>query len=473
LREEVIEKGDRLMNHETVGIAASRPGVFGWYRDINRKQWLTFVVALLGWTLDAMDLLLYVYALPKIRDTWSLTETQAGWLFGITLASSAIGGALFGIITDYIGRIRGLTYSILLYSVFTGLSAFAPNVYFFLVCRFFLGLGMGGEWASGEILVAETWPPEHRGKVIGMVQSGWGIGYILAATLAILILPHANFEITLPYIGHTFIQSWRVLFLVGILPAFLVFFVYKHCEEPEIWKTTAEMRSQKKLSEKGQTFTFVQLWRKDLIGFTIRAILLTSLCMIAYWGLNTWVPTYLASPVEKGGAGLGLVKGYGMTIIISLGALFGCNAFGFINDNIGRRPTFVVFLIMMALLVPVFGSITEIHKVISSVSIETLVLISGFPLGFFGTGFYSGFGAIMAEVFPTRARGTAQGFCYNFGRGASALAPAIFAGVAGITLAGHKLGYGFSLITASVFAILAAITVLTFPETKGKRLEIE
>ncbi len=462
------------MHNETVDVAVSKPGVFSWYKDISRKQWLTFVVALLGWTLDAMDLLLYVYALPKIRDTWSLTETEAAWLFGITLASSAIGGALFGIITDYIGRIRGLTYSILLYSVFTGLSAFSPNVYFFLVCRFFLGLGMGGEWASGEILVAETWPAEHRGKVVGMVQSGWGIGYILAAILSILILPHADLEITLPFLGHIFFHSWRVLFLVGILPAFLVFFVYRHCEEPEIWKTTAEMRSQKRLSEKGQSFTFIQLWRGDLIGFTIRAILLTSFCMIAYWGLNTWVPTYLASPVSKGGAGLGLVKGYTMTIIISVGALVGCNTFGLINDKLGRRPTFVGFLIMMALLVPVFGSITEIHKMIEGlISIETLALLSGFPLGFFGTGFYSGFGAIFAEVFPTRARGTAQGFCYNFGRGASALAPAIFAGVAGMTLMGHKLGYGFSLITASVFAILAAITVLTFPETKGKKLDIE
>ncbi|HXG30102.1 MAG TPA: MFS transporter [Thermodesulfobacteriota bacterium] len=461
------------MSNETLDAALAKPGLFSWYKEISRKQWLAFVAAFLGWTLDAMDLLLYVYALPKIRDTWALTDTQAGWLFGVTLASSALGGALFGIISDYIGRIRALTYSILMYSVFTGLSAFAPNVEFFLICRFFLGLGMGGEWASGEILVAESWPREHRGKVIGMVQSGWGIGYIMAATIAISILPYADFEVTIPYFGDVFIHSWRVLFLVGVLPAFLVFFVRRHCEEPEIWKTTAEMRKARKLSEKSQSFTFVQLWREDLIGFTIRAVLLTSFCMIAYWGLNTWVPTYLASPVEKGGAGLGLIKGYTWTIFINIGAFIGCNTFGAISDRLGRRPTFVGYLVIMAILVPIFGSITEIQKIIGFIRVEILLLIIGPLLGFFGTGFYSGFGAIMAEVFPTRARGTAQGFCYNFGRGASALAPAIFAGVAGMTIAGHKLGYGFSLITASIFAVLAAITVLTFPETKGKKLEIE
>ena len=402
------------MGNETIDITVIKPGVFTWYKDINRKQWLALAAAFLGWTLDAMDLLFYVYALPKIRDTWSLTDQHAALLFGVTLGSSALGGVLFGIITDYIGRVRALTYSILMYSVFTGLSALAPNVEIFVICRFFLGLGMGGEWASGEILVAESWPRQHRGKVLGLVQSGWGFGYILAATLSIAILPNADFEIKLPFLGDIFFHSWRVLFLVGILPAFLVFFVRRHCEEPEIWRTTAEMRSQKKLSEKGQSFTFTQLWRGDLITFTIRAALLTSFCMIAYWGLYTWVPTYLASPVEKGGAGLGLIKGYSWTIAINIGAIIGTITFGNISDRIGRRPTFVGYLIMMAILVPIFGSITEIHEKMGFMGINTLLLITGPLLGFFGTGFYAGFGTIMAEVFPTRSRGTAQGFCYNF-----------------------------------------------------------
>lgn len=448
-------------------------GFLGWTADINRKQWLAFLSAFMGWTLDAMDLLLYIYALPMIKETFSLDDKQAALLFGVTLASSAIGGATFGILSDYIGRIRALTLSILIYSIFTGLSAFAPTVWIFLGCRFLLGLGMGGEWAAGEILVAESWPSKHRGKVIGMVQSGWGVGFILAATLAIIILPHPMLHLSLPFIGEFVWHSWRTLFLIGILPAFLVLFIRKHCEEPEIWLKTQRMRKNKELSEVGQSFTFTQLFRGDLLRFTITATLLTSLCMIAYWGLNSWIPTYLRSPVEEGGAGLGLVKGYAWTIAINVGATIGCISFGMISDKLGRKPVFVTYLLVTALLVPLFGSIEKVHLMFTFLSIDQLLLVISPLLGFFGTGFFSGFGAIMTEIFPTRSRGTAQGFCYNMGRGISAIAPFIFASVASLTIAGKTLGYGLSLATASIFAILAAIVVLTLPETKGKDLDIE
>ena len=168
---------------------ASGSGLFGWVKEISSDQWKAFYAAFLGWTLDAMDLLLFAFAVGSIGKVFNLSETWVGALFSVTLFASAFGGAAFGVISDYVGRVRALTYSILLYSAFTGLSAFAPNVIYLLVCRMFLGLGMGGEWASGEVLVAEKWPREHRGKVIGMVQSGWGIGYILAAVLATLIIP--------------------------------------------------------------------------------------------------------------------------------------------------------------------------------------------------------------------------------------------------------------------------------------------
>ncbi len=448
-------------------------GFLSWTKEISRKQWLTFGAAFGGWTLDAFDLLLYIYALPSIRDTFNLTDAQAAWLFGVTLASSAIGGAMFGIISDYIGRIRALTLSILMYSVFTGLSAFAPNVEFFLVCRFFLGLGMGGEWASGEVLVAESWPKEHRGKVIGMVQSGWGVGYILAAIISIVVLPHAEFKFTLPALGEIHFHSWRTLFLIGILPAFLIFYVRRHCEEPEVWRTTARLRKEKKLSDRAHSFTLKQIFHPDLLRYTITATLLTSFCMIAYWGLNTWIPTYLASPIERGGAGLGLVRGYSWTIIINIGAFLGTVTFGMISDRFGRRPVFVGYLLITAVLVPLFGSVDKIHQMLAGVPVEMVLFVLCPLLGFFGTGFYAGFGAIMSEIFPTSARGTAQGFAYNVGRGASAIAPALFATVAGMTLDGHRVGYGLSLMTASFFAVLGALTILTLPETRGKALEVE
>lgn len=433
------------MSNETLDVTTPKPGLFGWHKDINEQQWKAFIAAFLGWTLDAMDLLLFTFAVTSIATVFNLTPVQVSFLFSATLLSSAFGGALFGIVSDYVGRVRALTYTILIYSLFSGISAFSPNVAFLLVCRIILGLGMGGEWASGEVLVAESWPRQYRGKVIGMVQSGWAIGYILAAILATLIIP--NFDVDL---------GWRILFFIGILPAFLVFYIRRHLGEPEIWKKTSQMRKEKKLSEKGQGFTLGQIFQADLIRYTITAMVLTSFCMIAYWGLYFWVPQFLSRPISEGGVGLG-PKGFAWIIPINIGAFIGCNTFGWISDRFGRRPVFVVYLLAMAVLIYFFGHAKDLKT----------VLILGPLVGFFGTGFYSGFGAIFSEIFPTRARGTAQGFCYNFGRGVSLFAPPLVGLVAG------QYGYGPSLVTVSVFAVAAAIVVLTLPETKGKALEIE
>ena len=443
-----------------------------WTRDINSKQWKTFIAAFLGWTLDAMDLLLYVFAFKFIAQSFDLNPTQAAFLFSITLASSALGGIVFGIISDYVGRIRALTYSILIYSLFTMFSAFAPTIGFFIVCRFLLGLGMGGEWASGEILVAESWPKQHRGKVVGMVQSGWGFGFILAAILATFVLPITSFNLNmLPFFDKDFpVESWRVLFFLGVLPALLVFYVRRVCEEPEIWRKSSAERNKTK-----QEFTLLQIFKGDLRPMLIKATLLTSFCMISYWGLSYFVPNYLASPVSEGGAGLGLVKGFGFTIPLNIGAILGCISFGLISDKFGRKFTFGSYLIIVALLVPIFGNIVRVQEFLGFLSLDALVLILAPLLGFFNTGFYSGFGAIFAEIFPTRARGTAQGFSYNVGRGASAIAPPLFAFIAISSLTflfdGEIIGNGRALMAASIFAMFAFVVLLTLPETKGKELD--
>lgn len=436
----------------------SNSGLFGWVSDISSDQWKAFYAAFLGWTLDAMDLLLFAFAVGSIGKVFNLSEAWVGALFSVTLFSSAFGGAVFGVISDYVGRVSALTYSILLYSLFTGISAFAPTVTFLLVCRIFLGFGMGGEWASGEVLVAEKWPKEHRGKVIGMVQSGWGVGYILAAILATLIIPNLKEGVTytIPLIGlqmDGLDLGWRILFLIGVLPAFLVFYIRRHLDEPEVWKETKVKRDEGTLSEKGKGFTLKQIFAPDLLRYTITATLLTSLCMIAYWGLYFWLPQFLAS--DKG---VGLdTKGFIWIIPINIGAFIGCNTFGFISDKIGRRPVFVAYLLIMAVLVWFFGHATTLRE----------VLILGPFIGFFGTGFYSGFGAIFSEIFPTRARGTAQGFCYNVGRGVSAVAPPMIGYIVSI----H--GFAIGLATVSIFAVAAAVVVMTLPETKGKALDME
>lgn len=446
------------MSNGTSNAGQPRKGIFAWFNDINSDQWKAFYAAFLGWTLDAMDLLLFAFAVGSIGQVFNLSETMVGLLFSVTLFSSAFGGAVFGVISDYVGRVRALTYSILLYSAFTGLSAFAPSVTYLLICRIFLGLGVGGEWASGEVLVAEKWPKQHRGKVIGMVQSGWGIGYILAAILATLIIPtfKEGVSYTIPIISVTLDGldlGWRILFFIGVLPAFLVFYIRRHLDEPEVWTQTNELRKKGKLSEKGQSFTLSQIFKPDLLRYTFSATLLTSLCMIAYWGLYFWIPQFLVS--EKG---VGLdTKGFIWIIPINIGAFIGCLSFGFISDRLGRRPVFISYLLIMAVLVWFFGQSTTL----------TEVLILGPFIGFFGTGFYSGFGSIFSEIFPTRARGTAQGFCYNVGRGVSAVAPPLI----GYLVATY--GFATGLASVSVFAIAASVVVLTLPETKGKTLEIE
>jgi len=420
-----------------------------------------------------MDLLLYVFAFRFIATTFDISGPQAALLFSITLASSALGGMVFGVISDYVGRVKALTYSILIYSFFTMLSAFAPNIAFFVVCRFLLGLGMGGEWASGEILVAESWPKEHRGKVVGMVQSGWGFGFIFAALLATFVLPIETFNLNMiPFVSTDFpVESWRVLFFLGVIPALLVFYVRRVCEEPEVWKKSAEARLHTK-----QEFTFFEIFKSDEIRpMVIKATLLTSFCMLSYWGLSYFVPNYLASPISEGGAGLGIVKGFGFTIPLNIGAIIGCISFGLISDKIGRKTTFGSYLIIVALLVPIFGNIVKVQEFLGFISLEALILILAPLLGFFATGFYSGFGAIFAEIFPTRARGTAQGFSYNVGRGASAIAPPLFAFIAVSSFAflfnGEVIGNGRALITASLFAICAFFVLMTLPETKGKDLD--
>lgn len=445
-------------------------GLFSWTKDISNYQWKTFIAAFLGWTMDAMDLLLFAFAAGSLIKVFGLSHSQVGWLFTATLIASGAGGVLFGVISDYIGRVKALTYTILIYSIFTGLSGFASTVTMLLVFRIFLGLGMGGEWASGEVLVAESWPNKHRAKGIGLVQSGWGVGYILAAVLATVFLGFVFKEGTtwnVPLFGEMsgINLGWRILFFVGVLPAFLILYIRRHLNEPEIWKKTSKLRKEGKLGNGGDSFTLSQIFSKSMIRNTITSTILTSFCMLAYWGLYFWMPSFIAAPVEEGGIGLG-TKGFAWIIPINIGAILGCNTFGWAADRLGRRPVFAIYLFATAILVFVFGYITNIADFFG-ISRFTAFIIIGPILGFFGTGFYSGFGALFAELFPTRARGTAQGFCYNVGRLVGSLAPPLAGYVTQATGSFHA-----AFLMLSLFAIGGAITVLTFPETKGKELEI-
>src|SRR5262245_54931873 len=232
-----------------------------WYRTITRRQWQALLAAKLGWMLDAMDFVLYLMALTTLQGEFGFGLETAGLLATVSLLTSAVGGMLFGVVADKIGRTRALMATILIFSFCSLGTATAQNVWQLLIWRALLGLGMGGEWASGAVLVSETWPPKHRAKAIGIMQSGWALGYILAAIIAGLILP-----------------NWRWLFVVGAAPALLVFWIRHGVHEPEVW-------SARQQSATAGPNPFAQLFGKGLVSRTVMATLLTTSVMFAYWGL--------------------------------------------------------------------------------------------------------------------------------------------------------------------------------------------
>jgi MFS family permease len=287
-------------------------------------------------------------------------------------------------------------------------------------------------------LVSETWPAEHRGKAIGIMQSGWALGYILAAIVSAIVLP-------------TF--GWRALFLAGVLPALLTIWIRRRVPEPAIWKTgQAESLSLSSfLKEK-----LNEIFKPALLRRTLIATLVTSFVLFAYWGLFTWLPGFLSKPMTQGGAGMSIVKTSGWIIPMQIGAFFGYLSFGFIADRFGRKPAFIFYLITAAILVPIYGQMARN---------DTVLMILGPFIGFFGSGYFSLFGAMLAELFPTKVRATGQGFAYNAGRAFSALAPFIIGGLADI------YGIGSALALTSAFFLIGACMILLLPETRGTVLE--
>jgi MFS family permease len=407
-----------------------------WYRTISRTQWKALLAAKLGWMLDAMDFMLYTMALRQLQGSFlNLDDRMAGLLATVTLLASAAGGLLFGVIADRIGRTRTLMATVLIFSFCSLGAATSQDIVQLALWRILLGIGMGGEWASGAVLVSETWPPEHRGKAISIMQSGWALGYILAAIVAAVVLPLDR-------------EAWRWLFVFGAAPALFVLWVRKEVEEPTVWSAAQSVPSQ------GNPFRV--LFGRDLIGRTVMATLLTTSVQFAYWGLFFWLPGFLSAQIEQGGAGMDIRESLWWIIPTQLGAYAGYLSFGFIAERVGRRTTFVVFLLAAAVLVPLYGQLAR-HR--------TLLLALGPLLGFVGHGYFSLFGALLAELFPTSVRATGQGLTYNCGRALGALAPFTIGALA------KEVGIGSALALTSAFFVLGAILILFIPDTTGKRLE--
>ncbi len=405
-----------------------------WYSEITSVQRRSLLAASLGWMLDSMDVQLYALILLEVMQSLEMDKGTGGLLASVTLLSSAAGGVLFGILADRIGRTRALMLSILIYSVFTAACGLSQTVLQLAVFRVLLGFGMGGEWASGAALVAETWPPEHRGKAMGIMQSSWAVGYAAAAGVTALILPTLG---------------WRAVFFVGILPALITLWIRRRVAEPEIWLRSREQ------SDETASISIWTIFSPPYLRNTLLMTFMNAGTMFAWWGLFTWVPTYLKLPPEQGGAGLTVIGSSVWIIVLTVGQWFGYVSFGFIADSLGRKKAYLLYLLVAAALVPIYGSTRN----------PTALLVLGPFLAFFGTGYFSGFGVISAELFPTRIRATAQGLTYNIGRVASAAAPF----VVGTLAETYGLGMAFN-VTAAAFLFSAALAAF-LPETRGKELE--
>ncbi len=396
---------------------------------VDRPAWRALFAAQIGWMLDAMDFLLFTFAVLAIQKEFGVTKATIGLLTSVALVASAFGGIVFGRLADRIGRVRAMTWSILIYSGATAGLATASALWQLIAWRILVGVGMGGEWSSGSVLVAETWPAEHRAKAMGIMQSGWAIGALVAAGLSALVLERFG---------------WRALFLFGALPAVAAFFIRRGVPEPKLWREREQKRSR-----------WLDIFSPPLIRRTLIATLVASSVLVAYWGLVTWLPAFLASPVSEGGAGLTVTKSALWIILLQTGAFLGYITFGWIADRIGRRPAFTLFMIGATAVVPIFA--------FGARSAATLLVI-GPLVGYFAHGYFSLFGAMLAELFPTSIRASAQGFCYNAGRLASAAAPVI------IGSAAPKYGLGAALAADALFFALGAILIWLLPETRGRAL---
>ena len=399
-----------------------------------RFRWLALWAAMLGFMLDAMDVLLYSFALQSIRAEFGLTNEQAGLVFTYTLVASAFGGILSGLAADRFGRQRTLIATILLYSFASGGSATSSSLTELLFWRSLVGLGLGAEWSAGAVLVAEYWPSEKRARAISLMQSGWAIGYILAAIVAATVLPS---------------YGWRTMFWIGVLPALLTVWIRRNVPEPPVWVNRTEPAG-----------SFFEIFRGPLLRITLVATALATTVLFAYWGVFTWLPGFLAAPKSAGGAGFGIVKTSGWIIAMQVGAFAGYNCFGLLADRLGRRTAFAIYVVAASIMTFAYGSAPRW----AGDNAPTVLLIAGPLLGFFGTGFFALFGTMLAELYPTAVRGAGQGFVYNFGRGLSALAPLTVGAVA------DKSGLDLALVLNAGYFLAGAALVFFLPETKGREL---
>jgi MFS family permease len=400
------------------------------YRGRERNVSLSkpLLASALGWGLDSFDFYLYVYALPSILLTFRANAAAGGLLATYTLVASAAGGVLMGMLADRIGRAKTLMISIAWFAVFTFLSGVAQSYTQLAIFRGLEGLGFGGEWAVGSVLIAEWSANATRGRNLGLVQSSWAVGWLGANIAFQIVATLAPAQ-----------AAWRVLFWIGILPAFAILYIRRNVSDAPAFRA-------------GRRFAFHELFSRDLWRTTALASLLAVGAQSGYYAVFTWLPTYLHTQRHLPAVSTGT-----FLYFVIAGAFVGYVSAGYINDAIGRRKTFALFAICSAILVPVY---------LRLVTADWQLYVAGPLLGYFASGIFSGFGAFLSELFPAGVRGTAQGFCYNFGRGVAGFAPALI----GAMSSRGNIGSAMTAVAVCAYAIVIA-SAAALPETRGRELQ--
>ena len=422
-----------------------------WRHGVTRYHWLVLLVAWLGWVFDSMDATIYAIVLhPALEELLRTSVADGlvsheviGWygglIFSIFLIGWAVGGVLFGIVADYFGRTKTLIITILVYSLFTGLAALSDTWWHLAIYRFVTALGIGGEWAAGAVIVAEVWPEEKRAKAAGILQSAWAAGFFLAAAINLLLQSY----------------SWRVLFLVGILPAFMSLFIFMWVEEPDRW---VKSRSQELLSGAGRRVKLLDLFKGNLLRPTLVGSSLAFVAVFGLWGATNWVPTLVREFPDLQGLDRAVQSTYVSYAImaLNLGALVGYFCFGPMADRFGRRPIFAVMCAGSLVMLPITFLTPPAYA-------HVLLLLP--VLGFFNNGIFSGFPIYLPELYPTSLRATGAGFCFNAGRILASTGPFL----TGFLVT--SLGSFGRAASAVALIYLVGLAILPFaPETRGRPL---
>ncbi len=436
-----------------------------WRHGVTRYQWLVLFVAWLGWVFDSMDATIYAIVLHPALDELLLVSVARGgspgaispeviglevigpevigWyggiIFSIFLIGWAIGGVLFGVMADRLGRTKTLIITILAYSVFTGLAALSQDWWHLAIYRFLTALGIGGEWAAGASIVAEAWPEEKRAKAAGILQSAWAAGFFLAATFNLLLRGY----------------GWRALFLVGVIPALVALLVRLWVKEPDRW---VRVHAEEQRSGRAHQLRLRELFQRPLRRSTLVGSWLAFVAVFGLWGATNWTPTLIAALPDMQGldrAALSSAVSYAI-MALNAGALLGYLSFGPLAERFGRRPVFALMCAGSLVMLPV--TFLTPHAYLDVVLLLPL-------LGFFNNGIFSGFPIYLPELYPTRLRATGAGFCFNAGRVLASISPFLTGSLVA------SLGSFGRAASAIALIYLVGLVILPFaPETRGRPL---